>query len=87
MVDRVLAANPQQLAQYCSGKTKLAGFFTGVKLKPLPGGGEGVTARDRYRDREKRNKLFLDFLKENQEFHPEKIMEFHLRSLIKNSTV
>lgn len=29
-------------------------------------------------DREKRKKLFLDFLKENQEFHPEKIMEFHL---------
>jgi aspartyl-tRNA(Asn)/glutamyl-tRNA(Gln) amidotransferase subunit B len=29
MVDAVLAANPKQLADYCGGKTKLAGFFTG----------------------------------------------------------
>jgi hypothetical protein len=29
MVDKVLAANPKQLADYVGGKTKLAGFFTG----------------------------------------------------------
>ncbi len=29
MVDKVLAANPKQLADYKGGKTKLAGFFTG----------------------------------------------------------
>jgi len=37
MVDSVLAANPQQLAQYCSGKTKLAGFFTGQVMKESAG--------------------------------------------------
>jgi aspartyl-tRNA(Asn)/glutamyl-tRNA(Gln) amidotransferase subunit B len=37
MVDAVLAANPQQLAQYCSGKTKLAGFFTGQVMKESAG--------------------------------------------------
>jgi Glu-tRNA(Gln) amidotransferase subunit E-like FAD-binding protein len=37
MVERVLAANPQQLAQYCSGKTKLAGFFTGQVMKESQG--------------------------------------------------
>jgi aspartyl-tRNA(Asn)/glutamyl-tRNA(Gln) amidotransferase subunit B len=29
MIDEVLAANPKQLRQYCSGKTKLQGFFVG----------------------------------------------------------
>ncbi|WIA33555.1 hypothetical protein OEZ86_006679 [Tetradesmus obliquus] len=37
MVDAVLAANPNQLAQYCSGKTKLAGFFTGQVMKESAG--------------------------------------------------
>jgi aspartyl-tRNA(Asn)/glutamyl-tRNA(Gln) amidotransferase subunit B len=37
MVDAVLAANPSQLAQYCSGKTKLAGFFTGQVMKESAG--------------------------------------------------
>lgn len=37
MVDRVLAANPKQLEQYCGGKTKLAGFFTGQVMKESAG--------------------------------------------------
>jgi aspartyl-tRNA(Asn)/glutamyl-tRNA(Gln) amidotransferase subunit B len=37
MVDKVLTANPQQLAQYCSGKSKLAGFFTGQVMKESAG--------------------------------------------------
>jgi aspartyl-tRNA(Asn)/glutamyl-tRNA(Gln) amidotransferase subunit B len=37
MVDRVLAANPKQLEQYCGGKTKLAGFFTGQVMKESTG--------------------------------------------------
>lgn len=37
MVDRVLAANPTQLAQYCGGKTKLQGFFTGQVMKESAG--------------------------------------------------
>lgn len=37
MVDAVLAANPTQLQQYCSGKTKLAGFFTGQVMKESQG--------------------------------------------------
>lgn len=37
MVDRVLEANPKQLEQYCGGKTKLAGFFTGQVMKESQG--------------------------------------------------
>lgn len=37
MVARVLAANPKQLEQYCGGKTKLAGFFTGQVMKESAG--------------------------------------------------
>lgn len=37
MVDRVLAANPNQLQQYVGGKTKLAGFFTGQVMKESAG--------------------------------------------------
>lgn len=37
IVDAVLAANPGQLAQYCGGKTKLAGFFTGQVMKESQG--------------------------------------------------
>jgi aspartyl-tRNA(Asn)/glutamyl-tRNA(Gln) amidotransferase subunit B len=37
MVDSVLAANPKQLADYCGGKTKLAGFFTGQVMKESEG--------------------------------------------------
>lgn len=37
MVDAVLAANPKQLEQYCGGKTKLAGFFTGQVMKESQG--------------------------------------------------
>lgn len=37
MVSRVLAANPKQLEQYCGGKTKLAGFFTGQVMKESAG--------------------------------------------------
>ncbi|GBF88804.1 glutamyl-tRNA(Gln) amidotransferase [Raphidocelis subcapitata] len=37
MVDAVLAANPKQLADYCGGKTKLAGFFTGQVMKESQG--------------------------------------------------
>ena len=29
IVDEVLTSNPKQLQQYCSGKTKLQGFFVG----------------------------------------------------------
>ena len=29
LVDNVLAANPKQLLDYCSGKKKLQGFFAG----------------------------------------------------------
>lgn len=37
MVEAVLAANPKQLQQYCGGKTKLAGFFTGQVMKESQG--------------------------------------------------
>lgn len=37
MVDRVLAANPKQLEQYRSGKTKLQGFFVGQLMKESRG--------------------------------------------------
>lgn len=37
MVDAVLSANPNQLFQYCAGKTKLAGFFTGQVMKESQG--------------------------------------------------
>ncbi|XP_024030745.1 glutamyl-tRNA(Gln) amidotransferase subunit B, chloroplastic/mitochondrial [Morus notabilis] len=33
MVDKVLSENPKQLEQYCGGKTKLQGFFTGQVMK------------------------------------------------------
>ena len=37
VVDRVLAANPEQLAAYRAGKTKMFGFFVGQIMKETEG--------------------------------------------------
>jgi aspartyl-tRNA(Asn)/glutamyl-tRNA(Gln) amidotransferase subunit B len=36
-VDKILAANPKQLAEYRSGKTKVFGFFVGQVMKETKG--------------------------------------------------
>jgi aspartyl-tRNA(Asn)/glutamyl-tRNA(Gln) amidotransferase subunit B len=37
IIDRILAANPKQLAEYRSGKTKVLGFFVGQAMKETKG--------------------------------------------------
>jgi aspartyl-tRNA(Asn)/glutamyl-tRNA(Gln) amidotransferase subunit B len=37
VVDRVIAANPEQLAEYRAGKDKLLGFFVGQVMKETQG--------------------------------------------------
>jgi aspartyl-tRNA(Asn)/glutamyl-tRNA(Gln) amidotransferase subunit B len=37
IIDSVFAANPKQLEEYRSGKTKLQGFFTGQVMKESGG--------------------------------------------------
>ena len=38
-VDRILAANPDKVAKYRSGKDKLFGFFVGQTMKAMAGKG------------------------------------------------
>jgi aspartyl-tRNA(Asn)/glutamyl-tRNA(Gln) amidotransferase subunit B len=40
LVDRIMVANPQELAQYRAGKTKLLGFFVGQVMKESGGRAE-----------------------------------------------
>ncbi len=46
MIDQVIAANPQQLADYRSGKDKLFGYFMGQVMRELKGQGNPKTLKD-----------------------------------------
>ncbi|MGA9379698.1 MAG: Asp-tRNA(Asn)/Glu-tRNA(Gln) amidotransferase GatCAB subunit B, partial [Phormidium sp.] len=37
LIDKIIAANPKELAQYRNGKTKLLGFFVGQMMKETNG--------------------------------------------------
>jgi aspartyl-tRNA(Asn)/glutamyl-tRNA(Gln) amidotransferase subunit B len=37
LIDRILAANPRQISEYRSGKTKVFGFFVGQVMKETKG--------------------------------------------------
>jgi aspartyl-tRNA(Asn)/glutamyl-tRNA(Gln) amidotransferase subunit B len=41
-VDRILAANPDKVAEYQSGKERLFGFFVGQTMKAMAGKGNPV---------------------------------------------
>ena len=41
-VARIIAAHPQEVAQYRSGKTKLFGFFVGKAMAETKGGADPV---------------------------------------------
>ena len=45
-VDAVLAANPDKLAEYKSGKDKLFGFFVGQVMKAMAGKGNPALVND-----------------------------------------
>lgn len=46
IIDQVIAANPQQLAQYKGGKNKLFGFFVGQVLKEMKGQGNPAVVNE-----------------------------------------
>ena len=46
IIDKVIAANPGQLAQYKSGKDKLFGFFVGQVMKEMKGQGNPGVVND-----------------------------------------
>ncbi len=46
IIDKVMAANPHQLAQYKSGKDKLFGFFVGQVMKEMKGQGNPAVIND-----------------------------------------
>jgi aspartyl-tRNA(Asn)/glutamyl-tRNA(Gln) amidotransferase subunit B len=46
MIDEVLSANPEQLAQYRGGKTKLLGYFVGQLMKKTAGRADPQLAND-----------------------------------------
>lgn len=46
MIDEVLSANPDQLAQYRGGKTKLLGYFVGQLMKKTAGRADPQLAND-----------------------------------------
>lgn len=46
IIDQVIAANPQQLAQYKAGKDKLFGFFVGQVMKEMKGQGNPAMVND-----------------------------------------
>ena len=50
-VDAVLAANPDKLAEYRSGKDKLFGFFVGQVMKAMAGKGNPALVNDALRQR------------------------------------
>jgi len=50
-VDRVLAANPDKLAEYRGGKDKLFGFFVGQVMKAMAGKGNPVLVNEALRQR------------------------------------
>ena len=50
-VDRVLAANPDKLAEYRAGKDKLFGFFVGQVMKAMAGRGNPALVNDALRAR------------------------------------
>lgn len=46
VIDKVIADNPQQLAQYKSGKDKLFGFFVGQVMKEMKGQGNPAVVNE-----------------------------------------
>ena len=50
-VDRVLAANPDKLAEYRGGKDKLFGFFVGQVMKAMAGKGNPALVNEALRQR------------------------------------
>jgi len=54
MIDEVIAGNPQQLEQYCSGKETLFGFFVGQVMKASKGKANPKVVNERLRAKLKR---------------------------------
>ena len=48
-VDKVLAANPDKVAEYRSGKDKLFGFFVGQVMKAMAGKGNPALVNEALR--------------------------------------
>ena len=46
MIDQVLAANADKVAEYKSGKDKLFGFFVGQTMKAMQGKGNPALVND-----------------------------------------
>ena len=57
IVDKTLAANPDQLAQFRAGKDKLKGFFVGRGAAPRAGGARTRRSSNRDPDEEARGRV------------------------------